>query len=138
MNGITPQLELTPEEAFVALAIVTVAIDGEHNEAEEMAVTQAILSAELFATHPADRLIGMINNSFQAIQEQGIDVILESALGNLPENLCSEALTALAQIIMADGQVSAEEQDLLNQFSRTFSIPEAEVKETLNSQVPAV
>lgn len=52
MSNLTSQLELTPEEAFVALAIVTVAIDGEHAEAEEMAVTQAILSAELFVSNP--------------------------------------------------------------------------------------
>ncbi|MDR9402433.1 MAG: tellurite resistance TerB family protein [Halothece sp. Uz-M2-17] len=133
MNGITPQLEFTPEEAFVALAIVTVAIDGEHAEAEEMAVTQAILSADLFATYPADQLIAMINNSFQYIQDKGIEAILESAIGNLPQHLCSEALSALAKIIMADGKVSSEEKQLLNHFGQAFAIPEEKITATLDS-----
>ena len=67
MITVTDKLEFTPEEAFVALAIVTVAIDNEHAEAEEMAVTQAILNADLFATYPADKLITMINNAFNQI-----------------------------------------------------------------------
>jgi len=134
MNDLTAQLKFTPEEAFVALAIVTVAIDGEHAEAEEMAVTQAILSAELFATYPADKLISMINNSFQSIQENGIDAILESAIGNLPQHLCSEALTALATIVMADGKVSSEEKQLLTHFGQAFAIPEDQITQTLEKQ----
>jgi uncharacterized tellurite resistance protein B-like protein len=133
MNGLNPPLEYTPEEAFVALAIVTVAIDGEHAEAEEMAVTQAILSADLFATYPADQLIQMINNCFQSIQENGIDAILESAIGNLPQNLCSEALSALTKIIMADGKVSSEEKKLLTHFGQAFAIPEEQISDILQS-----
>lgn len=133
MSGLTPKIEFTPEEAFVALAIVAVAIDGEHAEAEEMAVTQAILSAELFASHPADQLIGMINNSFHRIHEQGIETIFQSAMRYLPENLRSEALTAIAKIIMADGKVSSEEKNLLSQVSQGFDIPEEQINQVLQN-----
>jgi uncharacterized tellurite resistance protein B-like protein len=131
MNSVTSQLQFTPEEAFVALAIVTVAIDGEHAEAEEMAVTQAILSADLFATYPADQLITMINNSFSQINEQGIDTIFQGAIDNLPSHLRSEALTAVAKIVMADGKVSSEEKELLNNLGRAFKISEEEISKTL-------
>ena len=133
MSGLTPKIEFTPEEAFVALAIVAVAIDGEHAEAEEMAVTQAILSAELFASHPADQLIAMINNSFNWIHEQGIETIFQSAMRYLPENLRSEALTAIAKIIMADGKVSSEEKNLLSQVSQGFDIPEEQINQVLQN-----
>lgn len=131
MNSVTSQLEFTPEEAFVALAIVTVTIDGEHAEAEEMAVTQAILSADLFATYPADQLITMINNSFSQINEQGIDTIFQGAISHLPSHLRSEALTAVAKIVMADGKVSSEEKELLNNLGQAFKISEEEITKTL-------
>lgn len=133
MSNLTSQLELTPEEAFVALAIVTVAIDGEHAEAEEMAVTQAILSAELFVSHPADQLINMINNSFSSIHEQGIDTMLQSAIASLPEKLRSEALTAVAQIVMADGKLSSEEKALLNRLKEAFNVSEEEINQALQA-----
>jgi len=133
MSNLTSQLELTPEEAFVALAIVTVAIDGEHAEAEEMAVTQAILSAELFVSHPADQLINMINRSFSSIHEQGIDTMLQSAIASLPENLRSEALTAVAKIVMADGKLSSEEKGLLDRLKEAFNVSEEEVNQALQA-----
>jgi tellurite resistance protein len=134
MNPVTSEVEFTPEEAFVALAIVAASIDGEHNETEDMAVTQAILNADLFANHPADQLIMMINNSFSQINEQGTEVIFQSAIQSLPETLWSEALTAAAQIIMADGKVSSEEQTLLNKLGQAFNLPEEEINNILQKQ----
>lgn len=134
MNSASCQLEFTPEQAFVALAIATVTVDGEYSDEEDMAVTQAILSADLFATYPPDQLIMMINNSFNCIQEKGVESILKSAIAQLPETLYSEALTAVAQIIMADGKVSSEEQNLLNHLGQAFALSEEEITKTLELQ----
>lgn len=131
MDRLSSPPKLTPEEAFVALAIVAVAVDGEHAEAEEMAVTQAILSADLFASHPADQLITMINNSFNYINEQGIDTMFQSAIGNLPDNLRSEAVNAVAKIVMADGKISSEEKELLNNLGQAFNLSEEQINQTL-------
>lgn len=134
MNPVTSQLEFSPEEAFVALAIVATSIDGEHNETEEMAVTQAILNAELFASYPADQLIMMINNAFHQIQEQGTEVIFQSAIQSLPEKLWSEALTTVAQIIMADGKLSSEEKTLFSNLGQAFNFSEQEMTNILQKQ----
>ncbi len=131
MIPVTEQLKLTPEEAFVALAIVTVAIDGEHAEEEEMALTQAILSADLFSAYPADKLIMMINQAFAQINQQGTKTILEGAIANLPEHLREEALSAIAKIIMADGKVSSEEKSLLDHLSAAFTISEEQITKLL-------
>ncbi|MFP4133396.1 MAG: tellurite resistance TerB family protein [Halothece sp.] len=131
MIPVTEQLKFTPEEAFVALAIVTVAIDGEHAEEEEMALTQAILSADLFSTYPADKLIMMINNAFAQINQQGTKAILEEAIASLPESLREEVLSAIAKIIMADGKVSSEEKRLLDHLSVAFTIPEEQITKLL-------
>lgn len=131
MIPVTEQLKLTPEEAFVALAIVTVAIDGEHAEEEEMALTQAILSADLFSAYPADKLIMMINQAFAQINQQGTNAILEGAIANLPEHLREEALSAIAKIIMADGKVSSEEKSLLDHLSAAFTISEEQITKLL-------
>lgn len=131
MITVTDKLEFTPEEAFVALAIVTVAIDNEHAEAEEMAVTQAILNADLFATYPADKLITMINNAFNQINEQGTEAILKGALASLPNHLQEEVLTAIATIVMADGKVSSEEKTLLNRLHEAFAFSEEKINQLL-------
>lgn len=127
MTSVTDQLKFTPEEAFVSLAIVTVAIDDEHAEAEEMALTQAILSADLFSAYPADKLIMMINQAFAQINQQGTNPILEGAIASLPESLWEEALTAIAKIIMADGKVSSEEKSLLEQLRVAFKSSEEQI-----------
>ena len=134
MMTVTDKLEFTPEEAFVALAIVTVAIDGEHAEAEEMAVTQAILNADLFSTHPADQLIKMINNAFSQINKQGTEVILKGALASLPENLQEEVLTAIATIVMADGKISSAEKTLLDRLRETFTLSEEKINNLLEQE----
>ncbi len=133
MSGVTQKLEFTPEEAFVALAIIAVAVDGEQAEAEEMAVTQAILEAELFTTYPADQLITMINNAFNQIYQQGIETLFQYAVISLPENLRSEALMTVAKIVMADGKVSTEEKNLLTNLSQGFGVSEVEITQILQS-----
>lgn len=133
MNSVTAP-EFTPEEAFVSLAIVAASIDGEHTETEDMAVTQGILNAELFANYPADQLITMINHSFSQINEQGTEVILQSAIQSLPEQLWSEVLTAVVEIIMADGNVSSSEKTLLNNLGQAFNLTEEEIANLLKTQ----
>lgn len=131
MMPVTDQLKFTPEEAFVALAIVTVAIDGEHAEGEEMALTQAILNADLFSTYPADKLIMMINQAFAQINQHGTKAILEAAIASLPESLWEEVLSAIAKIIMADGKVSSEEKSLLEQLRVAFKTSEEQITKLL-------
>ncbi len=118
------QATLGPAEAFAAIALIALAADGYSAEAEEQALRTTLARMQLFRSYPGDVLEKMIDRLLSILQRQGADTLLTAALESLPHELNETVFAVTADIVLADGEVTLEEEDFLNQLYRILEIPE--------------
>jgi uncharacterized tellurite resistance protein B-like protein len=118
------QTTLGPAEAFAAIGLIALAADGYSAEVEEQALRTALARMQLFRSYPGDVLEKMIDRLLSILQRQGADTLLAAALASLPHELNETVFAVMADIVLADGEVTPEEEDFLNQLYRILEIPE--------------
>ncbi len=118
------QTTLGPAEAFAAIALIALAADGYADDAEEKALMTTLSRMQLFRSYPADVLEKMLDRLLSILQRKGADTLLASALASLPHDLQETAFAVTADIVLADGEVTEEEEEFLNQLYHALEIPE--------------
>lgn len=118
-------ITLGPAEAFAAIALIAVAADGYITDSEAQAITTILSRMQLFRSYPSDVMRRMIDNLLSTLQKQGADALLAGAINTLPHDLKETAFAIVTDIVLADGEVTEEEEKLLNDLYRTLDIPEA-------------
>lgn len=118
------QTTLGPAEAFAALALIAVAADGYAADAEEQLLMITLSRMQLFRSYPGDVLQRMLDRLLSILQRQGADSLLAAALASLPHDLNETAFAVTADIVLADGEVTEEEEEFLNQLHHSLEIPE--------------
>jgi uncharacterized tellurite resistance protein B-like protein len=79
---------------------------------------------QLFRSYPADVLEKMIDRLLSILQRQGAESLLAAALNSLPHDLNDTAFAVTADIVLADGEVTEEEEEFLNHLHYVLGIPE--------------
>jgi uncharacterized tellurite resistance protein B-like protein len=108
--------ELGPAEAFAAIAMISVAADGYVDELEINNLTNIISRMQLFRSYPSDVLSRLLDKLGATLQKHGSNALLESAVLALPEELRETAFAVVTDIVLADGEITEEEEDLLNKL----------------------
>jgi uncharacterized tellurite resistance protein B-like protein len=115
---------LGPAEAFAAVALIAVAADGYAADTEERVLMTTLSRMQLFRSYPADVLEKMIDRLLSILQRQGAESLLAAALNSLPHDLNDTAFAVTADIVLADGEVTEEEEEFLNHLHYVLGIPE--------------
>ena len=116
---------LSPAEAFAAIALVAVATDGYVSNEETVTVRATLEKMHLFRSYPSEVVIRMFNRLGLLLQRMGINGFLGMALEYLPHDLYETVFAVVTDIVLADGEVTQEEEKLLNSLYRALSIPES-------------
>jgi len=126
VSGIRRQTQVTlgPAEAFIAIALIAIASDGYVADTEVQAIYVAISRMKLFTSYPFDIVRKMINNLLGIIERQGVDTVLNAAISVLPHDLEETAFAVATDIILADGEITEEEETLLNHLYQVLEISE--------------
>lgn len=118
------QTTLGPAEAFAAIALIAVAADGYAADSEVQAIMTTLSRMHLFRTYPDDVMRRMFDRLLSILQRQGADILLGAAIAALPHDLQETAFAVTTDIVLADGEVTEEEEDFLNQLYQVLEIPE--------------
>lgn len=118
------QVALGPAEAFAAIALIALAADGYIADAEVQVVSTTLMRMQLFRSYPSDVMRKMIDRLLSILQRQGADALLNTAIEVLPYELQETAFAVTTDIILSDGEVTEEEEELLNQLYRALNISE--------------
>lgn len=118
------QTTLSPAEAFAAIALLAVAADGYAADSEINAVMTSLYRMQLFRSYPGDVVRKMFDRLLNLLQRQGADVLLNAALASLPHELGETAFAITTDIVLADGEVTQEEEEFLNKLYRALEISE--------------
>lgn len=118
------EVTLGPAEAFAAIALIAVAADGYINENESQVLSMTLSRMQLFRSYPNDVMKKMLDRLLMLLQRQGVQVLFNAALATLPDELKETVFAVTTDIALADGEVSQEEEQLLNDLYIALGISE--------------
>ncbi len=124
-SGLTRNTTLGPAEAFAAIALSAVAADGYISNEEIMSLITILSRMQLFRSYSNDVMRRMFDKLLSLFQRQGMEALINLAVTSLPHELNETAFAVTTDIVLADGEVTAEEEQLLNYLYRILNISEA-------------
>jgi tellurite resistance protein len=114
---------LSPAEAFAAITLAATASDGYLSEDEVRVIYSALSRMKLFRSYPYDVMNRMFDRLLSILRRQGLDTLFNTAKESLPYNLRQAAFTVATDLVLADGIVTQEEKDFLNDLYQALDIP---------------
>jgi hypothetical protein len=115
---------LSPAEAFAALTLSAIAVDGYLADEEIDGLINALKRMHLFKSYSGDVLRRMLQKLFGILRREGQATLFHSAKNSLPDELQEPAFAIATDLILADGVVTAQEQDFLQQVHCALGISE--------------
>ena len=128
-------IQLNPAEAFAALALIAVAADGYITASESKAITTTFSRMQLFTDYSEKKMHTMVDQLLNQIRDQGSDALLTAALEKLPKDLRETAFAVVTDITLADGEISEEEESLLNSLYSSLEISEETANKIIDVMV---
>ncbi len=117
-NSIT----LTSEEAFAAVTIIAMNIDGINHLMEFKVIGMVLDKMRLFKSYSSESLKQMLQKLQKILVEKGIEPLYHAAVANIPQELIPTAFAIVVDIIMADNEVVEIEKDLLIELADSLKI----------------
>jgi hypothetical protein len=118
------QVALGPAEAFAALALIAVAADGYLAESEAQVLNAALSRMHLFRSYSGDVMASMYDRLLGILRRQGSNALFNLAVETLPHDLYNTAFAIVTDIVLADGEISSEEEKLLNDLYHALDLSE--------------
>lgn len=122
--SMTNTIELTPAEAFAAIALTAVAADGVITDSESQIIRSTLKRMDLFNDYTAETKTEMIQRLLEQIQSHGYESLMQAAISKLPANLKDTAFAVATDIILSDGDLANEEEELLNALYNALGLSE--------------
>ncbi|MEM8637495.1 MAG: tellurite resistance TerB family protein [Cyanobacteria bacterium P01_G01_bin.54] len=118
------QITLGPAEGFAAIMLLVVAADGYLADDEVRLLNITLCRMRLFRSYSEDVMRRMFDNLCGTLRRDGGKALFEAAIATLPHDLYETAFAIATDLVLADGQVTQEEEDLLGSLCRALELPE--------------
>ena len=126
VSGVPRQnsVALSPAEAFAGIALIAVAADGYLADAEAQVLSSTLRRMNLFRSFSGDVIRGMLDRLLRILQQQGIKLLFDAAIQSLPSDLYETIFAVVTDLVLADGAISSEEEQLLNDLYQALELSE--------------
>ncbi len=125
------QLTLGPAEAFAAVMLLVVAADGYLADDEVRLLNTTLSRMRLFRSYSDDVMRRMFDSLCGTLRRDGGKVLFDAAIATLPHDLYDTTFAIATDLVLADGQVSDEEEDLLGSLCRALELPDTLVNQII-------
>ncbi|MDB9520053.1 tellurite resistance TerB family protein [Roseofilum reptotaenium CS-1145] len=125
------QLTLGPAEAFAAIMLLVVAADGYLADDEVRLLNTTLSRMRLFRSYSDDVMRRMFDSLCGTLRRDGGNVLFDAAIATLPHDLYDTTFAIATDLVLADGQVSDEEEDLLGSLCRALELPDTLVNQII-------
>lgn len=119
----TDSVDLTPAEAVAAITLVAVAFDGHVSTEEINSVWSTLSRMQLFRSYSSDVVARMFNKLSGLLKRVGAEAILQLAKESLPYELRPTVFAIATDLVLADGSIVSEEEQLLEHLYMLLEIP---------------
>ncbi len=114
---------LTPAEALAAICLVAIAADGYLSDQEGREMDMLLSRMRLFKSYSSEMVDRMKDGLLQQLQQHGPSRLVEAANTTLPVELKPTAFALATDLVLADGNVTPQEQAFLDDLYRILDIP---------------
>ncbi len=118
-------IKLEPAEAFAAIALIAVAADGIITESEKQGISNIFSRMELFSNYSDQGKREMLNRLLGMIKNKEIKPLFDAAVAKLPKDLRETVFAVSTDLVLVDGDLAEEEEQLLNELYSALEISEA-------------
>ncbi|WP_323256665.1 tellurite resistance TerB family protein [Spirulina sp. CCNP1310] len=125
------ELSLGPAEGFAAIMLLVVAADGYLADDEVRLLNITLLRMRLFRSYSEDVMHRMFDNLGGILRREGSGALFEAAIATLPHDLYETAFAIATDLVLADGEVSQEEEDLLSSLARSFDLEQSLINQII-------
>lgn len=129
------QVSLGPAEGFAALMLLVTASDGYLADDEIRLLNATFSRMKLFRSYSEDVMRRMIDNLCGILRRDGSQVLFDAAVSTLPHDLYDTAFAIATDLVLADGQVTEEEEELLGSLCRALELPESLVGQIIQTML---
>ena len=119
----TEKIDLTTDEAFAAITLIAMNIDGINHKMEFKIIGMVLDRMKLFKHYNEDSLRKMLKKLHNLLMEKGIETLYNSSISNIPDDLRNTAYAVAIDIIIADGKVVEKEKSFLEMLAKSLKIP---------------
>ncbi|MEO1378581.1 MAG: tellurite resistance TerB family protein, partial [Cyanobacteria bacterium J06635_10] len=116
------QSALSPEEAFIAIALIAVAWDGNPSQKQTRNIYGSLSRLKLFNNCSEDDMLSMFDILLGIIRHEGINNLFDTAKDSLKEDLREAAFAVATDLVLADSML-AEDEDFLRELYQALRIP---------------
>ncbi|MFW9853692.1 MAG: tellurite resistance TerB family protein [Candidatus Thorarchaeota archaeon] len=116
------ELKLSTEEAFLGIALSSVAADDVINQVEINSMIHTLGRMRAFRRFHPNQVVDMLNRFQNIIRREGIGTIVDSAKNSLDHNLKETAFAVAVDIVLADGIVDTKEKEFLERLQESLDI----------------
>jgi tellurite resistance protein len=118
----TGTVSLTKPEAFAAVGVATVGVDGDISLEEVQRVVADITTLGAFRGYDIDDLVGTLDKVSGLIQKRGTGPIFSAVKAALTKEELKAAFFLAADLALADGVVEPEEKGLLEDLQTILQL----------------
>ncbi|WP_026079615.1 tellurite resistance TerB family protein [Spirulina subsalsa] len=130
-SSLQQQITLGPAEGFAAIMLLVVAADGYLADDEVSLLNTTLGRMKLYRSYSVDVMRRMFDNIGGILRREGADALFNAAIATLPHDLYDTAFAIATDLVLADGQVSQEEEDLLGSLCRALDLPSETVEKII-------
>lgn len=123
-NNVKNEVTLGPAEAFAGIALLVIASDGYIADNEVDLLSTLLRRMHLFRSYPAEVMSRMFDKLGGILRRQGPEALMSAAIQALPHDLYETAFAVATDLILSDGEVTQEEENLLTSLCNALEISE--------------
>ncbi len=115
------QNALSQAEAFIAIALIAVAPDGNPSQKQASDIYQALSNLKVLNRHSKDEIQSMVDELSGIIRHEGVNSLFDAAKDSMQEDLRETAFAIATDLVLADG-ILTEEEDFLTELYQALRI----------------
>ena len=123
---VTEGVSFTPPYAFAAIVVGAFNADGRGAPEEVRRANEIFSSTKLFKQPDSEPVETVVQRVLQLFQTHGADAVATLAANSLPEDLRLPVFTIAVDLVLADGEASAEERTFIDNLQALLRISDAD------------
>jgi uncharacterized tellurite resistance protein B-like protein len=119
-------MALTPPYAFAAIVLGAFNADGRGSQDEVRRANEIFASTRLFRQPHGEAADTVVQRVLHLCETRGADAVASLAARSLPDDLRLPAFTLAVDLVLADGEATAEERTFIDELQARLQISDAD------------
>ena len=126
---------LGPAEAFAGIVLIALAADGYASTSEIDLLYATLSRMRMYRSYPDDVMRRMFDKLNGILRRDGSNALFTAAIAVLPHDLYATTFAVATDMVLADGQVTAEEEAVLTSLCKALQLEDSLVQQIINVMI---